>query len=258
MRLTFLGTGTSFGIPVVGCECATCTSGDPRDRRTRNSALVHLPEGLLLVDAPPELRLQLVDAKVRSLEAVWFTHAHADHVHGIDDLRVFSARAHRPLPAYVPEEYVEELQGRFPYIFDPSILPPAGTTRPELRLCPIRRGEPLDILGARFRPLRVPHGAVPVYGFRVGNLGYITDGKSLPPDVMVGLRGVEVLVINALWYGDPHPTHFNVEEAVEAARAVGAGRTYLIHMTHRLRHADLAKRLPAGVEPAFDGLTLEI
>jgi phosphoribosyl 1,2-cyclic phosphate phosphodiesterase len=195
---------------------------------------------------------------VRTLDALWLTHTHADHVHGIDDLRVFSARAGRPLPAYVPEPYVEELQARFAYIFDPAVLPPAGTTRPEIRIQALRAGEPLDILGARFEPLSVPHGAVPVFGFRVGGLGYVTDAKRLPPEVRRALAGVDVLVLNALWHGNPHPTHFNVEEAVEAARDVGASRTYLIHMTHRLRHAELAGRLPDGVEPAYDGLTLEI
>ena len=258
MKLTFLGTGTSFGIPVVGCDCTVCTSDDPRDRRTRNGALLELPEGQLLIDAPPELRLQLVREGVRSVDAVWFTHMHADHVHGIDDLRVFSARQGEPLPTYVPEEYVSDLQGRFPYIFDPAVLPPAGTTKPEMRLQPIRAHGLERILGADVHPLAVPHGSALVYGFRVGGLGYITDGKRLPPDVAAVLKGVDVLVINALWFGSPHPTHFNVEEALEAARSVRARRTYLIHMTHRLKHAELASRLPNGVEPAYDGLTVEV
>jgi phosphoribosyl 1,2-cyclic phosphate phosphodiesterase len=258
LKLTFLGTGTSFGIPVVGCDCATCTSDDPRDRRTRNGALVELPDGLLLIDAPPELRLQLVREGVRSLDAVWFTHLHADHVHGIDDLRVFSARRGEPIATYVPEEYLKDLQARFPYIFDPSVLPPAGTTKPEMDLHPIRAHQPVRILGADVHPLAVPHGSMLVYGFRVGGLGYITDGKRLPAAVVSALDGVDVLVINALWWGSPHPTHFNVEEAIDAARSVHAGRTYLIHMTHRLKHGELERRLPDGVEPAYDGLTIEI
>jgi phosphoribosyl 1,2-cyclic phosphate phosphodiesterase len=258
VKLTFLGTGTSFGIPVVGCDCATCTSDDARDRRTRNGALLTLPGGVLLVDTPPELRIQLVRERARSVDAVWFTHVHADHVHGIDDLRVFSASRGEPLPAYVPDAYVNDLQGRFPYIFDPSVLPPAGTTKPEMRIETLHANEPVEILGATFTPLAVPHGSVPAFGFRVGELGYVTDGKTLPPAVRSALEGVEVLVINALWFGNPHPTHFNVEEAVEAARSVRARRTYLIHMTHRVRHADLLQRLPAGVEPAYDGLSLEL
>jgi phosphoribosyl 1,2-cyclic phosphate phosphodiesterase len=258
MRLTFLGTGTSFGVPVVGCRCETCTSEDPRDRRTRHGALLDLPEGRLLVDAPPELRLQLLGQGVGAVDAVWITHAHADHVHGIDDLRIFSARKGLPLPAYVSLEHQADLHARFPYIFDSRLLPPAGTTRPELRLEPLPRSGVIDILGARFLPLRLPHGPVSVYGFRVGALGYVTDAKALPEDVLTALDGVEVLVINALWFGDPHPTHFNVEEALEAADAVGARRTYLTHMTHRLRHADMLSRLPRGVVPAYDGLSTEI
>jgi phosphoribosyl 1,2-cyclic phosphate phosphodiesterase len=192
------------------------------------------------------------------VHALWLTHAHADHVHGIDDLRVFTGHGRPSLPAYVPEEYLAELHGRFPYIFDASIRVPEGTTKPEIGLIPLRRGQPVEILGATFQPLAVPHGDVPVYGFRVGGLGYVTDGKLLPPDVLEALQGVDVMVINALWYGSPHPTHFNVEEAVEAARAVGARRTYLIHMTHRLLHAELLERLPERIEPAYDGLTVEI
>jgi phosphoribosyl 1,2-cyclic phosphate phosphodiesterase len=220
--------------------------------------LLELPAGQLLVDAPPELRLQLVRENVRQIDAVWFTHTHADHVHGIDDLRVFSARTGRPLPAYVPQEHVPDLTRRFPYIFDPTVQPPAGTTKPEILLASIRGDDPVQILGARFQPLPVPHGNMLVYGFRVGGLGYVTDGKKLPGAVVAALRGVDVLVINALWFGNPHPTHFNVEEALAAAHEVGASRTLLIHLTHRLLHADLARRLPTGVEPAYDGLTIEI
>jgi phosphoribosyl 1,2-cyclic phosphate phosphodiesterase len=258
MRLTFLGTGTSFGVPVIGCDCETCRSQDPRDKRTRNGALLDLPEGRLLVDAPPELRLQLLRERVRSVDAVWFTHLHADHVHGIDDLRVFSARAGKPLPAYVAAEHAAEMAERFPYIFDPAVLPPEGTTKPEIRVHEIHASRPLSLLGSEFTPLRVPHGPTGVYGFRVGALGYVTDGKLLPTEVLDALRGVDVLVINALWFGNPHPTHFNVEEAVAAAESVGAKKTYLIHMTHRLRHEDLARRLPGHIEPAFDGLVVDL
>lgn len=258
MKLTFLGTGTSFGIPVVGCDCDTCTSDDSRDRRTRHGALLELDEGMLLVDTPPELRLQLLAAGADTVDAVWFTHAHADHLHGIDDLRVFTARLRRDLPAFVPREYEDLLRSRFRYIFDDDFRPPAGTTKPEIRLLPFDPSQPVTILGRRFHPLAVPHGPVTVYGFRVGDLGYVTDGKSLPEAVLAALEGVRVLVLNALWFGHPHPTHFNVEEAVEAAASVGAERTYLIHLTHRVRHDELVRRLPDGVLPAYDGLTIEI
>lgn len=258
MRLTFLGTGTSFGVPVIGCDCPTCTSSDPRDRRTRNGALVELPEGRLLVDAPPELRLQLLDAGVGRVDAVWITHPHADHVHGLDDLRVFSVRGRAPLPTYLGEEHVDDMARRFPYVFDPATHVPPGTSRPQLDVRPFDGTAPVDVLGASLTPLAVPHGPMTVYGFRVGALGYVTDGKRLPPEALERLEGVEVLVLNALWWGRPHPTHFNVEEAVEAAEQVGARQTYLIHLTHRVRHAELEARLPDGIRPAYDGLSLEV
>lgn len=258
MKLTFLGTGTSFGVPVVGCRCPTCTSSDPRDRRTRHGALLELPGGNLLVDTPPELRLQLVAAGVDQVGAVWYTHLHADHVHGIDDLRVFTARHRKDLQVWAPRGMELELLRRFPYILDPSIRPAEGTSKPQIRVHPLVEGEEVEILGQRFHPLAVPHGALSVLGFRAGGLGYVTDAKRLPPEAIEVLRGVEVLVLNALWWGDPHPTHFNVEEAVEAAHQVGAGRTFLVHLSHRLRHEDLAARLPPGIQPAWDGLTVTV
>ena len=256
MRLTFLGTGTSFGVPVLGCGCAVCRSDDPRDRRTRSGALLDLPGGRLLVDTPPELRLQLLREGVTAVDGVWITHTHADHLHGIDDLRAFAAR--RSLTMWVPDLHQAELRARFPYIFDPSVLIQPGTTKPEIEVRAVRPLEAVSVLGAELVPLPVPHGVTTVFGFRAGSLGYVTDGKSLPPATLAALAGVRTLVLNALWWGDPHPTHFNVEEAVEAARAVGAERTYLVHLTHRIRHAEIETRLPAGVFPAYDGLTVEL
>ncbi|GMV07938.1 MAG: MBL fold metallo-hydrolase [Gemmatimonadota bacterium] len=257
MRLTFLGTGTSFGIPVVGCDCRACTSPDPRDRRTRHGALLEMEDGCLLVDTPPELRLQLLRAGVSRVDAVWFTHVHADHVHGIDDLRVFTVRR-GDLPAYVGAEYRRPMEEHFRYIFDDGYEPLEGSSKPRVRLHDLNPGEPVDLLGHLFHPLDIPHGRDRVYGFRVGGLGYVTDGKLLPEAAVETLRGVDVLVLNALWFGRAHPSHFTVEEAVEAARAVGAGQTYLTHLTHRVTHAELLERLPAGVAPAYDGLTIEV
>ena len=257
MRLTFLGTGTSFGIPVVGCDCGTCTSGDSRDRRGRHGAVVTLPGGNLLVDTPPELRLLLLQAGVESVDAVWYTHLHADHLHGIDDLRIFSLRTGRTLPAYVPAECSDELRSRFRYIFDESHWVAPGTAIPDIDLVPFGAGV-VPILGAEVHPLPVPHGSLTVYGFRVGGLGYVTDGKRLPEAVVGTLEGVDTLVLNALWWGEPHPSHFNVEEAIEVARTVGARRTYLTHLTHRVLHSELLNDLPDGMEPAFDGLSVEV
>jgi len=257
VKLTFLGTGTSFGIPVIGCDCAACTSSDPRDRRTRHGAIVETEAGRVLVDAPPELRLQLLSAGVDRVDAVWFTHAHADHIHGIDDLRIFTVR-YGDLPAYAAPEYHQVLARHFPYVFDDSYQPPEGSSKPRLRLHAFEPGQGVPLIGRDFVPVAVPHGPSTVYGFRVGNLGYVTDGKSLPPETREVLRGVRVLVLNALWFGRPHPSHFNVEEAVEAARSVEAERTYLTHLTHRVTHAELLERLPEGVEPAYDGLVVDV
>lgn len=257
MKLTFLGTGTSFGVPVVGCDCPTCTSTDPRDRRTRHGAVVEAAGGRLLVDTPPELRLQLISTGITAVDAIWFTHVHADHVHGIDDVRIFTVRR-GDMEAYVPAEYRELIEHHFRYIFDPSVQPPKGSSKPLVRLNEIEAGRSVEIIGETFVPVKVPHGDVAVYGFRVGDLGYVTDAKLLPDEAIATLRGVKVLVLNALWFGKPHASHFNVEEAIEASRVVGAGRTYLTHLTHRVTQAELDDRLPEGVYAAFDGLTVEI
>jgi phosphoribosyl 1,2-cyclic phosphate phosphodiesterase len=211
-----------------------------------------------LVDAPPELRLQLVRERVDHVDAVWITHLHADHVHGADDLRIFRLRSREDLPVFHPRGSEEELLRRFPYIFDDAIQAPPGSTIPQFRLKGYRRYEPVDILGRTFTPVPVPHGPATVFGFRAGPLGYITDGKILPPETLRVLKGVRYLVLNALWFGNPHPTHFNVEEAVEAARLVGAEATFLTHLTHMVRHRELQESLPPGVEPAFDGLTVDL
>lgn len=258
MNLRFLGTGTSFGIPVIGCSCPTCLSPDPRDQRTRHGALLEQDGRRILIDAPPELRLQLLRAKVADIDAVWFTHYHADHTHGIDDLRVFSMRAKGPLAVYAPQTSLDVLATKFNYIFDHLMKPVEGTTKPEGDLHILEAYQATDIAGLRLTPLPVPHGPVEVYGFRAGDLGYITDAKRLPDRTRRELHGVKVLVLNALWFGNPHPTHFSVEEAVEVALDIGAERTYLTHLSHRATHCELEDRLPAGILPAYDGLTIDL
>lgn len=258
MKLRFLGTGTSFGIPVAGCGCATCTSGDARDRRTRHGALLEDGDRTLLIDTPPELRLQLVAAGVGRVDAVWYTHCHADHTHGVDDLRVFSVRRSAALPVYAGRVCADVLRSRFDYVFDPTVRPLEGTTKPDAELHILEPLREVEVAGMRLLPLPAPHGAVETLGFRTGDLGYITDAKRLPDATRAALSGVRVLVLNALWYGRPHPTHFNVEEAVAEAARIGAERTYLTHLSHQVRHAELERDLPAGVFPAYDGLVTEI
>jgi phosphoribosyl 1,2-cyclic phosphate phosphodiesterase len=260
VKLRFMGTGTSFGIPVIGCNCSTCTSTDPRDQRLRHAALVQSDDAsaALLVDTPPELRLQLLAAGSPRVDAIFFTHTHADHTHGIDDVRAFSARRGAPLAAWADRDSAEALRTRFPYIFDDNYRPPAGTSKPEIRLRAFTPGEVVSAAGFELHPFEVPHGDMPAFGFRAGDLGYVTDAKRIPDEARRTLDGVKVLVLNALWFGNPHPTHMNVEEAVQAAREIGAERTYLTHLTHRVSHAQLLRDLPAGVMPAYDGLVVDI
>lgn len=257
MRLTVLGTGTSFGIPQVGCACATCRSADPRDRRTRTAAVLQHGGATLLIDTPCELRLQLLAAGVDRVDAVLYTHEHADHVGGIDDLRVFSIRRRDPLPCYGPPQTLDHLHHAFRYIFDDAVTVPDGTSKPRLSLHPLASGIHARVAGVEVLPIAFDHGYSAVYGYRIGDLAYVTDVKSVPESAREALAGVRVLVLSALWWRS-HPTHQSIPEAIAVAQAIGAERTYLTHLTHETGHADLLARLPAGIEPAYDGLTVEV
>ena len=258
MKLTFLGTGTSFGVPQIGCSCRVCRSTDPRDKRTRVGALVETDGGTrLLIDTPPELRVQLIAANADRVDAVLFTHDHADHVHGIDDLRAITVRRDGPLPMYGPAEVLERLARRFPYIFDDAMRPLPGTSKPEGNARPLSAGATVTIGDAEVTPIAVPHGYATVFAYRIGPLAYVTDAKRIPPEALELLRGASVLVINALFRTE-HPTHLSVPEAIRAAQEIGAERTYLTHLTHDNFHADLEAELPRGIQPAFDGLVVRI
>ncbi|MBV9881358.1 MAG: MBL fold metallo-hydrolase [Gemmatirosa sp.] len=258
MRLTFLGTGTSFGVPQIGCGCAVCHSADPRDRRTRVGALVETDAGRrILIDTPTELRLQLIAARVTEVDAVLFTHDHADHTHGIDDLRAFTARGGAPLDVYGSPATIAALQQKFRYIFDPSVVALPGTYKPEGSARVLVENETVRIAGVDVTPVRVPHGRAEVYAYRIGPLAYVTDAKSIPDAALERLRGARVLVVNGLFFS-PHPTHLSIPEAIALAHDVGAERTYLTHLTHKYSHAELEERLPPDVRPAYDGLTIDI
>jgi phosphoribosyl 1,2-cyclic phosphate phosphodiesterase len=257
MRLTFLGTGTSFGVPQIGCDCAVCRSTDPRDKRTRSGAVLEAAGSTILIDTPPELRLQLISAGFSSVDAVVYTHEHADHVNGIDDLRIFSVRQRKPLPLFGPEETLSRLRASFNNIFDESVRPYEGTSKPRLDLHPTTAGRMISIAGVETLPLAFQHGHLRVFGYRFDRLAYITDIKVIPPAERERLRGLDVLVLNALWWR-PHPTHLSISEAIETARQLGAQRTYLTHLTHETGHSELESQLPRGIFPAYDGLTVEV
>jgi phosphoribosyl 1,2-cyclic phosphate phosphodiesterase len=257
VKLTFLGTGTSFGVPQIGCECSVCRSTDPRDKRTRVGAVIESGGTRLLIDTPPELRLQMIATGVHTVDAVLFTHDHADHTHGLDDIRAISVLRDSPLPLYGPAETLESLKQKFPYIFDRSIRPVPGTSKPEGSLRALEPGVATRIGALDVIPLEVPHGVVRVFGYRIGPVGYVTDAKSIPEEAIELLAGVDVLVLNALFH-QPHPTHLSFDEAVATSRRIGAARTFLTHITHHDSHADLEATLPPGVFPAFDGLQVTV
>jgi len=258
VKLTFLGTGTSFGVPQIGCHCPVCRSPDPRDRRSRVGAVVETDRGTrLLLDAPPELRLQLITCGIDRVDALLFTHDHADHVQGLDDVRAFTVRRDAPLPMYGSAETLGRVSLRFPYIFDEGKHPLPGTSKPEGHLRVVADGETVLVGDAEVTAFALPHGAVSVLGYRMGGLGYVTDAKSVPPAAIARLKGVRVLALNALFRTE-HPTHLSIPEALRVAADVAAERTYLTHLTHENFHADLESELPRGVSPAFDGLVVKI
>lgn len=257
MKLYFLGTGTSFGIPVIGCSCRVCRSGDPRDHRGRTGVVVEENGARLLVDTPPELRLALLRAGIGSVDAVLYTHDHADHTHGIDDLRALSGGRRGTLPIFGPADSLERMRVKFDYIFDPSVRPLPGSAAPKVAATVLEAGAVVTVAGISVLPLAFDHGGTTVFGYRFGGLAYLTDVKAVGEFERRALAGIRVLVLNALWHRT-HPTHLSIPEAVETARAIGASRTYLTHLTHETGHAELEAELPAEVRPAYDGLVIEV
>lgn len=259
MKLTFLGTGTSFGVPQLGCGCAVCRSSDARDRRTRVGAAVQTDSGrVILLDTPPELRLQLLAAGIDDVDAVLYTHDHADHTHGIDDLRAITVRRDEHMAMFGSAQTMNSIIKKFEYIFDDSIQPLPGMLKPQGRAVQVAPWETFPVAGMHVTAVPVPHGPVAsVFAYRMGPLAYVTDAKEVPADAIAILRGAKVLVINAL-FRRPHPSHLSVSEAIQVAAGVGAERTYLTHLTHDNFHAQLAAELPAGIAPAFDGLVVDV
>lgn len=252
MLLTFLGTGTSKGIPVIGCECPVCRSPDPRNRRTRTSALLQTRGQHILIDAGPDFRSQALSASLRHLDAVLLTHSHFDHIGGIDDLRPLTSEEH-PMPIYGDASTVEDVRNRFSYAFSTSSS--EGSSRPALELCTISGS--FTIGGVHIVPLDIIHGRWTITGYRVGQLGYVTDASTIPPASRDLLRGLDVLVLNALRF-KVHPTHFSLDEALHVVADLAPRRAFFVHLTHHFDHATLNARLPHGVELAYDGLEVEI
>lgn len=253
MKLVFLGTGTSHGIPMIGCDCAVCRSPDPRDKRSRPSVLVQWDDFNVLIDTTPELRLQCLANGITHVEAVLFTHHHADHVAGLDDLRRFNWIQRTALPCYGMAITLDRLQRMFSYAFVEDDTYPSA--KPELSLHEV--SGPFELGGREVIPIPLLHGRMPVLGFRFGPLAYCTDCNFIPDDSMRLLEGLEVLVLDAL-RRRAHPTHFNLEQAVECAHRIAAKRTYFTHIAHELAHQATNDELPAGMQLAYDGLVLTL
>jgi phosphoribosyl 1,2-cyclic phosphate phosphodiesterase len=250
----FLGTGTSHGVPMIGCDCAVCRSADPRDQRSRTSIVVDLDDGLrLLVDTTPDLRTQALRHGLRKIDAILYTHAHADHVMGLDDVRRYNAMTGQPMPIYGDGPTLDSLRRTFSYIFEPDA--PRGGGVPDLRLW--RIGGPFSFGRQEIVPVPLKHGPWDVLGFRLGRFAYLTDCNRVPDASLALLDGLDCLVLDALRHR-PHPTHFNLTQAVEMATRIGARRTFFTHIAHDLGHEATAAALPAGMTLAYDGLVLDV
>lgn len=255
-ELILLGTGTSVGVPAIGCGCDVCQSTDPRDNRTRTSALLGLPGGNLLIDTSPDLRFQLLREKVGLVHAVVYTHEHADHVMGLDDLRLFPFYIGHPVPLYCEASVERRIRTAFDYAFSEQEPTHAGAV-PQLTFHRIG-DEPFSVLGARVTPLRLLHGPkFTTLGFRVGNVAYCTDTSFIPDESMRLLEGLDVLVLDAL-RPRPHITHLSLEQAVEISRQLRPKRTVFIHISHDLGYAATNAKLPLGMELSYDGMRIAL
>ncbi len=253
--VTALGSGTSMGVPTIGCDCEVCHSSDPRDRRTRPSVMVEWAEHRIIIDSGPDFREQAVREGINRLDAVLYTHGHADHILGLDDLRPLTyprVTGGGRLPLYARAETAQILQSVFKYVFDDDYKY-GGIAKVELR----EISEPFELLDLRILPVPVLHGDAEIIGFRIGQFAYLTDFSSVPESSFEMLKGVKLVFLDALRH-DPHPTHSTVENSLLVAERIGAAQTYFTHISHNLPHEKTNQTLPPGVRLAYDGLRVEI
>ena len=270
MRFEFLGTGTSSGIPAIGCDCAVCTSGDPRNQRLRTGACLRFTDAggqarVILIDAGPDLRQQALRAKLERVDAILFTHNHADHILGLDEVRRFNVLMHQPIPIYADQHTLESLRRVYAYIFDRHANVQDSFIA-SLVAFPIRPSVPFVLFGLTITPIPLLHGRLPILGFRFDPppraapsplpLAYGTDVSGIPPESWPHFEGLNTLVLDALRHRK-HPTHFTIGQAVNAAKNIGAGATYFVHMSHDIDHAQTESELPETIYLAYDGLVLD-
>ncbi len=252
MKVTFLGTGTSHGIPVLTCACPVCTSKNPKNKRTRCSIWIEDGSTSVLVDTAHEFRLQAVQAGIEDVDAVLYTHCHADHVFGFDDLRVYSHHRGKEIPVYGNQQTIDELYQVFGYAFRAT---QRGGGKPQVR--PRVVNEPFTIGSLAILPIPVFHGILPIYAYRIGSFAYVTDTNRIPAESFKLLQGVDTLVLGVVRY-EPHSTHMHVDMALELVAKLQPRRTFFTHISHLLEHEDTNARLPQGVELAYDGLQINV
>jgi phosphoribosyl 1,2-cyclic phosphate phosphodiesterase len=253
MQLTMLGVGSSAGTPAVGCSCTTCTSTDPRNKRTRCSSLITLDSGEnILIDTGPDLRNQALRENIKRVDAVLYTHTHADHLHGIDDLRAFCQIQRKQIPLYAKQDAVAHITQKFGYVLrDPSDF----WEMPVLRIESV--DAPFQLFGTQITPIPVMHGKSQIFGYRVGKIAYLTDVSEIPESSLTLLQGLDILLLDCL-RETTHPTHINIEQSLAYIGRINSQQSYMIHMTHDLEYASLKKKLPKGVFVGFDGLKLQV
>ncbi len=253
MKVNFLGTGTSQGVPVIGCDCSVCKSLDFRDKRLRTSIHVEASGVSLVVDTGPDFRMQMLRTGIKRLDAVLFTHEHKDHTAGMDDIRPFNFLQKTDMPIFARRNVLDQIRREYSYVFSSERYPGV----PQIESIEITEA-PFRINGLTVTPIPVLHYKLPVFGFRFGNFSYITDANYIPAESLKLMEGTEVLVLNAL-QNDPHISHFTLREAIEMSKKIGAKQTFFTHMSHRLgRHAEIDAELPQGMALAYDGLELTL
>lgn len=251
-----MGTGTSVGIPIVGCDCEVCTSPNPKNQRGRTSVYIGAPEGGFLIDTPPELRLQMLRENIPWVHAVLYTHSHADHLFGLDDVRISGYRLEKSVTLHCEEIVEQQIRRSFNYAFEEPTHNLHHMSRPRLDFQRVTL-EPFDLLGLRIQPIRLMHGTLPILGYRINDIAFCTDVSHIPEESWQYLEGLEYLIIDALRI-KPHPTHFNLEQGLEVVERVKPRRAYFTHISHSLEHEETNASLPEHVELAFDGLSLPL
>ena len=253
LRVTILGSGTSSGVPVIGCQCATCLSGDPRDKRMRTSVMIECGDTRIIIDTSNDFRMQMLAHGVRKVDAIVFTHHHFDHISGFDDIRALNYVTRKPMDCYATEETFKNLKKFFAYAFEGN-TPASGLPQTVLHL--VQPGATFPVAGIEMTAIPLRHGSLDVMGYRVGNIAYCTDCNAIPESSYALMEGLEYFIIDALRY-TKHPTHFTVDEAIAVAQRVKAKQTYFTHIAHEIKHEEAEKKLPQGMKIAFDGMTLE-